>query len=266
VDTKNARVYINDWCVRLKKPFFEMGFEKFVVQISFFPNQSVSDPCLRDFIGNTPISGRRQSCSKLKMFDTQLQHIPTIQVAAALAGVFIATEIVLFLKGESRLHNKMMQYAAQYHRVLEIDIEQSDQCSAHNSHELPIYYSKLNCTNTFKELFEELKNEHNLECYISWPEEFIYHVECENCKKEIFIKKFKSEVFDHERWCSDCVLAYTEEHPVTSKWSINKSLFLTNEKHTFFLNLPMSEFGVVNEDIIELFVLNNEIQKVLVLI
>jgi adenylyltransferase/sulfurtransferase len=266
VDTKNARVYINDWCVRLKKPFFEMGFEKFVVQISFFPNQSISDPCLRDFIGNTPISGRRQSCSKLKMFDTQLQHIPTIQVAAALAGVFIATEIILFLKGESRLNNKMMQYAAQYHRVLEIDIEQSDQCSAHNSHELPIYSSKLNYTNTFKELFEELKNEQNLECYISWPEEFIYQVECEKCKKEILIKKFKSEVFDHERWCSDCRWAYTEDHPVTSKWSINKSLFLTNEKHTFFLNLPMSEFGVVNEDIIELFVLNDEIQKVLVLI
>lgn len=264
VDTKNARVYINDWCVRLKKPFFEMGFEKFVVQISFFPNQSLSDPCLRDFIGNTDMSGRRQSCSKLKMRDTQLRHIPTIQVAAALAGVFIATEIILFLKGESRLKNKMMQYAAQYHRVLEIDIEKSESCFAHSNHDLPIYSCNLNYTNTFKELLVELKNEHNLECYVSWPEEYIYAVECEKCKKEIYIKKFKSEVYDNERWCLDCRFDYTEDHPVTSKWKINKSLFLTNEKHVFFLNLPMSEFGVASSDIVELNVLNNDLEKILV--
>lgn len=264
VDTKNARVYINDWCVRLKKPFFEMGFEKFVVQISFFPNQSISDPCLRDFIGNTSMSGRRQSCSKLKMHDTQLRHIPTIQVAAALAGVFIATEIILFLKGESRLKNKMMQYAAQYHRVLEIDIEKSEQCSAHSDHDLPRYSSNLNSKNTFKELFEEFRNEHNLECYISWQEEFIYKVECENCRKDIFIKRFKSEVYDNERWCSDCRSTYREDHPVTSNWLINKNLFLTNEKHTFFLNIPMSEFGVVSNDILVLNVLNNDLEKILV--
>ena len=264
VDTKNARVYINDWCVRLKKPFFEMGFEKFVVQITFFPNQSNSDPCLRDFIGNAPMSGRRQSCSKLKMNDTQLQHIPTIQVAAALAGVFVATEIVLYLKGESRLENKMMQYAAQYHRVLEIDIEKNERCSAHNSHDLPIINSKLNCSSTFKELFEEVKIDQNLECYISWPEEFIYEFECEECKRGILIKKFKSEVYDNERWCLDCRSAYTEDHPVTSKWTINKSLFLTNEKHAFFLNIPMSEFGIVSNDIMELNVLNNDLEKILV--
>jgi len=36
VDTFQARAYINDWCVRLKKPFFEMGFEKMNVDICFF--------------------------------------------------------------------------------------------------------------------------------------------------------------------------------------------------------------------------------------
>jgi len=266
VDTKNARVYINDWCVRLKKPFYEMGFEKFVVQISFFPNQSSSDSCLRDFIGDATFDGKRQSCSKLKMHDTQLRHIPTIQVAAAFAGVFVATEIILFLKGESKLHNKMLQYSAQYHRILKIDIEKSEQRSAHNSHDLPIFNTKLNYNNTFKELFEELKIEHNLECYISWTEEFIYEIDCEKCKRGNLIKKFKSEVYDNERWCLNCRSAYTEDQPVTAKWSINKSLFLTNDKHTFFLNLPMSDFGVVQKDFIELSVLNNEIQKILVMI
>ena len=78
------------------------------------------------------------------------------------------------------------------------------------------------------------------------------------------IKTVLNEVYDNERWCLDCRFDYTEDHPVTSKWKINKSLFLTNEKHTFFLNIPMSEFGVVSSDIVELNVLNNDLEKILV--
>ena len=60
VDTNNARAYISDWCVKLRKPFFEMGFEKFVIQISFFPNETKADSCLREIIGFGEFTGKRQ--------------------------------------------------------------------------------------------------------------------------------------------------------------------------------------------------------------
>ncbi|MDR0602976.1 MAG: ThiF family adenylyltransferase [Bacteroidales bacterium] len=266
VDTMDARAYINDWCVRLKKPFFEMGFEKFTVQISFFPNEQLTDACLREVIGFGDFAGTRQSCSKLKMVDTKLAHIPTIQVAAALAGVLVATEIIMFLKGESHLKNKLLQYAADYHRILEIEYPQSEKCHLHENIDYQIFKSELNNINTIKDLLTELNNKLNADFYINWNEEFIYSMECESCGKEILIKKFKSEVYDNDRWCADCADKYNESEGVKAKWQINKELFLTNPNHKFFLELPMSDFGIKEHDIIMVNNLRSSNNKILVLI
>jgi adenylyltransferase/sulfurtransferase len=267
VDTMDARAYINDWCVRLKKPLFEMGFEKFTVQISFFPNELSTDACLREAIGFGYFTGTRQSCSKLKMVDTKLVHIPTIQVAAALAGVLVAIEIISFLKGESRLKNKVLQYAADYHRILEIEYPQSEKCHLHENVNYQEFQSKLDVkTNTFKDLLTELEDKLNADFYINWDEEFIYSMECESCGKEMIVKKFKSDVYDNNRWCADCTDKYNESEGVKAKWLINKELFLTNPNHKFFLELPMSDFGIKGNDIIMVNNLQSSNNKILVLI
>jgi adenylyltransferase/sulfurtransferase len=266
VDTMDARAYINDWCVRLQKPFLEMGFEKFTVQISFFPNEKPTDPCLREVIGFGDFTGTRQSCSKLKMVDTKLAHIPTIQVAAALAGVFVATEIILFLKSESRLKNKVLQYSADYHRILEIDYPQSEKCHLHEGAKHEHFTTSLKNTNTFRELLTELKEKLNSDFYINWNEEFIYSMECESCGKEMKIKKFKSDVYDNDRWCDECKDKYYELEGVKAKWVVNKELFLTNPNHKFFLELPMSDFGIKEKDIIIVNNLQSSTDKILVLI
>ena len=267
VDTMDARAFINDWCVKLKKPFFEMGFERFVVQISFFPNENPSDACFREVIGFGDFVGTRQSCSKLKMIDKKLEHIPTIQVAAALAGVLVATEIIMFLKGESRLKNKVLQYAADYHRILEIDYQQNESCPLHED----IIYKKFNSNlkvseNRFCDLLTELKQNFNSDFYITWNEEYIYSINCEHCQEEIIIKKFKSEIFDNERWCSKCQSHYNDSEGVKTQWLMNKELFLTNQNHQFFLELPMSDFGIKENDIIVVNNLQSNNEKILVLI
>jgi adenylyltransferase/sulfurtransferase len=267
VDTMDARAYINDWCVRLKKPFFEMGFEKFTVQISFFPNEESTDSCLREVIGFSDFVGARQSCSKLKMLDTKLVHIPTIQVAAAFAGVLVATEIILFLKGKNLLKNKVLQYAADYHRILEVDYPQSEKCHLHEGINYQNFQSKLDAKiNTFKDLLTEVKNSRNADFYINWDEEYIYSMECESCGKEMLIKKFKSEIYDKERWCYKCQDKYNESEGVKAKWLINKELFLTNPSHKFFLELPMSDFGIKENDIVIVNNLQSNNDKILVLI
>lgn len=267
VDTMDARAYINDWCVKLNKPFFEMGFEKFTVQISFFPNESTSDSCLRGLIGQDDFSGARQSCSKLKMKDEKLEHIPTIQVAAAMAGVLIATEIILFLKGESRLKNKVLQYAAEYHRSLVVDVPQSSKCHKHEKVSYQIFKTNLSLDKTFEDILIELKENYHSDFYINWGEEYIYSLECESCKKEVIIRKFKSEVYDEERWCASCLEKglYDDNEDVKAKWEIIKELNLFNPNHKFFLRLSLSDFGVKESDIIIAHNIHSNEDKIMVL-
>lgn len=258
VDTANARAYISDWCVKLQKPFFEMGFEKFVIQISFFPNETKTDSCLREIIGFGEFSGKRQSCSKLKMNDTNLQHIPTIQVAAAFAGVFVATEIILFLQGKSKLKNKMLQYSAEYHRCNVIEAPQSTKCFIHKDNELKIVESTLNNEATVSELLFQTKNVVNEECLLRLEDEFILTMDCEECEKEIQINKFKSEVYDQERWCKDCLAeGKYEEIPISRNWKIIREINLINKKHTDFLQMKLSTFSVRNNDLIRVDSLND---------
>jgi hypothetical protein len=183
-----------------------------------------------------------------------------------LAGVFVATEIILFLKGESQLKNKLLQYVANYHHILEIDYQQSKKCHLHESVSYQFFKTSLNVTNTFKELLIELKNKFNSDYYINWYEEFIYSMECESCGKEMLIKKFKSHIYDKDRWCTDCQDKYNESEGVKAKWLINKELFLTNPNHKFFLELPMSDFSIKENDIIIVDNLQSSYDKVLVLI
>jgi len=267
VDTMDARAYINDWCVILKKPLFEMGFERFTVQISFFPNECKTDSCLREIIGFGSQSGTRlQSCSKLKMADTKLVHIPTIQVAAALAGVLIASEIIMFLQTQSHLKNKMLQYIASNHRTMIVDIPQSSNCHLHEDLDHVICHTDLDpYKNSFRDLLYKLKEQKGNDVYICWSEIFIDSMDCEHCGKTMQIKRFISDVNDKERWCEECQIHY-EVIPITKEWVINKELFLSNPNHNYFLNLPMSDYGVKKDDIIIVNNLQNETVRYLVLV
>jgi len=268
VDTMNARAYINDWCVRLGKPLFEMGFEEFVIQISFFPNEHVSDPCMRGLIGTGDFSGKRQSCSNLKVEDNDLEHIPTIQVAAAFAGVFVATEIILYLKGESRLKNKMLQYSAAYHRIMLLDVPKNKNCHLHEEVQYKKHFSRLTPEHTVKELLMELASEYNHDYFIKWNDEFIFSMDCEECRREIPIRKFKSMVYDDERWCETCRdKGYNKRNtPVNANWEIISELNLFNPKHRTYLDLKLKEFKIKPEDIIIAHNLESEEDKKLVII
>ena len=190
VDTNDARAYINDWCVRLKKPLFELGFEGFITQICFFPNELPTDPCLREIIGFGEFSGKRQSCSKLKAVDTNLQKIPTIQVSSALAGAMLATEIIMYLSGKSRLKNKILQYSAEYHRVSVFDTSQSEQCLIHKDTQPHIIPSALTSDSTVRQLLDFSISSMGDECMLSLEDDFILSMDCEGCGKEIEINNY----------------------------------------------------------------------------
>jgi len=252
VDDTNARAYINDCCVLFGKPFLEMGFEKFVIQISFFPNEHSEAPCLRELIGMGSFAKGLNSCSKLKMDDKELQHIPSIQVAAAFAGVFVATEIVLYLQNDSKLKNKILQYAAEYHNCMVVDVNRNNTCFLHGMRTKDIYHSKFGKTDTFKSILEDINNKYKDEFQISFIEDsdgFVYSFECEHCQRVIPVKSFRYRIFDKERWCINCREFY-EERPISTNWNIIKELNLINKNHKDYLEIPIEEFGFKEKDVV----------------
>jgi molybdopterin/thiamine biosynthesis adenylyltransferase len=251
VDTNDARAYLNEWCVRLGKPFLEMGFEKFVIQVCFFPNAARGDACLREVIGYGEFSGRRQSCSRLKLADTRLQHIPTIQVSSALAGAFVATEVILYLQGRSQLGNKLLQYSAEHHRCGVFDVPQSGKCLLHREGELALVEVGLDSTATVRALLEGTKAVTGEECMLRLPDEFIFSMGCEGCGKELSIGRLKADVYDKERWCATCLEAGKyEEIPISSNWSMIREMNLLNPKHSEFVGLRLEDFAVKPNDLI----------------
>lgn len=251
VDTNNARAYISDWCTRLKKPFFEMGFEKFIIQICFFPHEAGSDSCLREIIGFGDFSGKRHSCSMLKMADTQLRHIPTIQVAAALAGAFIATEVILFLQDKSQLKNKMLQYSAEYHRCSVFEVPQSEKCIIHRDARLNLVESDLTVEATIADLLRYSNSIAGEECLLRLEDDFIISMDCESCSRQISINKFKADVYDKERWCPECSEAGKyEERPIGANWTFVRELSLLNPNIYDYLQNRLSDFSVKARDLI----------------
>lgn len=258
VDTNNARVFLNDWCVRLKKPFFEMGFHKFVVQVSFFPNESKESPCLREIIGYGKFDGLRQSCSKLKMRDTNFQHIPTIQVSSALAGAFVATEIILYLQERSNLKDKMLQYSADYHIANVLETKQSENCLLHTDNELSVLETEIKTASTVRELLEHAKAILGSECLLKFEDDVIISMKCEGCEQEIEIKKFKSDVYDRERWCKSCYEQNKyEEIAISKDWKFISELNLINKHHGEFLDMKLSDLLVKEKDLMRVDLLND---------
>lgn len=251
VDTNNARAYLNDWCVRLRRPFLEMGFDKFVVQVCFFPNAEPGDACLREVIGFNEFSGRRQSCSLLKMTDTQLQHIPTIQVSSALAGAFVATEVILHLQGRSRLGNRILQYSAENHRASVFDVPQSEKCLVHQEGEPALVDAGLDSTVTVRALLERMKETTGEDCMLRLPDEFIISMECEGCGEELPIGRFKADVYDKERWCAACFDAGKyKQIAIGSNWGMIREMNLLNQQHTEFIGRKLEDFAVKPKDLV----------------
>ena len=241
VDTLKARAYINDWCVRLKKPFFEMGFDNMNVDISFFDPSIENSPCLREIIGQGDFSESRNSCSGLKMQDVELHHIPTIQVASAMAGVLVATEIIKYLQGKSSLQNKILQYYGMQQRMNVIGIDQSSQCLIHK--EPPFEYTEIPFSNqnSVIDILNYINTEFQEYFMLNLPERFVLNGSCEGCGKEIIYNQRFSEIYDQQRWCEDCRGDYRSNF--SSSWNII-SVFHTKMKEPMILQKKMSEIGV----------------------
>jgi len=247
VDTLKARAYINDWCVRFQKPFFEMGFDNLNVDISFFDPSEKNAPCLREIIGQGDFSGKRNSCSGLKIKDTSLQHIPTIQVASAMAGVLVSTEIIKFLQGKASLQNRFLQYYGLSHRMNIIEIDRSPECCIHQEIIPALIKLPLNNQMITEDFLSFIDTKWNDFFILTLPDRFVLTGFCEGCGKSLYFHKKNSAIYDEERWCPECLKDRSSIYP--GNWEIISEIHGTI-KDNGILKRRLEDIGICPMDIL----------------
>lgn len=252
VDTKDCRVYLSDWCVRAGKPFFEIGFKNFNLNISFFaPQDDGSYPiCLRELMGQGSFDGARKSCSGLKIKDDNLQVIPTIQCTAALSGALVAMELVKFLDGNPSLLNKTLFYYGNIHESMVIKYDSNPLCKIHDEAFMPIRKVRVKPNATALELVSAVQKATGLDI-VKLPEEFIFAGRCSACGQKMLINRRKSQVFDHERWCEDCRESPNHEKELSygNQWDSVTEISTASEPSV--LSKTLRELGIPKNDVLE---------------
>ena len=289
VDTQKCRAYINDWCVRTKTPFFEMGFAEYDVDICFFapegtmtqsdgtiieklPSDNGVFPtfngnfpvCLREEIGFGNFEEKRNSCSGYKVKDVNLAKIPTIQVSAAMAGVLVATELIKYLDGKDRIRNKMLLYFGLTYETMICSYSRNPKCVIHDEH-IDINTHISNENETIGELINKLEQKFGGNVLLTLPDEYIISGKCHACGKTIHYNKRRSEVWDEERWCDDCKNKYENyEHIIEYASDIVKiPKEITSNSPQYILSRKLNDIGVPPNDILSVMhIVNQECKNI----
>ncbi len=279
VDTQKCRAYINDWCVRTKTPFFEMGFEKYTVNITFFapvgqlkqqngkikasfPTDDGKFPsflgefpvCLREEIGYGAFDEKRNSCSGFKVKDENLSKIPTIQVSAAMAGTLIATELVKYLSGIDSIRNKMLLYSGLTYETFQVGYHRSPKCKVHDE-VYPLDTILVNDNPSLRDILHTVEEYYQSKVLINLPDAIIVDGKCSNCGKVISYRKRASEMYDDERWCEDCKLKGLWNVKVPNSFTkIPKEISLNLDES--LLDMRIKDISLPVDDIYECLVLS----------
>lgn len=235
-DTQEGRAYANDMCVLTGTPFMELGFRGYNVEISFFapegpmqqsdgtiidslPSSDGKFPkmlgkfpvCLREEIGTGSFDGARNSCSGFKVKDTDLAKIPSIQTSAALSSALLIQELVKYLDGKDTLRNKMLLFFGLTLQTMVISYTRRSDCTIHDQTFNPVIVPVPRGV-TIGEALRAIEGELGGEAILSLPDEYILSGKCHSCGKHIDINARSRQVWDEQRWCEECRLAYPDYH------------------------------------------------------
>jgi adenylyltransferase/sulfurtransferase len=284
VDTKKCRAFISDWCVRTNTPFFEMGFEGYTTNVTFFaPEDSyeqISDGkfvdklptsdgffpkiknrltvCLREEFGQGDFDNKRNSCSGFKMADTSLEKIPTIQSAAAMAGTLIVTELVKYLSGKDTLRNKILYYYGLTHETICCSYKPSSKCTIHQE-QIPIHTLEVSKQDTIGTILTKISKQFGAFPLLQVPF-FVFSGHCASCGKKMTINKLEAEMFDDERWCADCRSQFEDYHihlEFPNQWDQTPTEISLNSDESI-LQMRFCDIGVPYDDILKVTLINEE--------
>ena len=282
VDTKDARVYINDMCVLTRTPFMEVGFRGYNSEVSFFapegpmqqqdgtlidslptsdglfPKMLGTFPvCLREEMGTGTFDGARNSCSGFKVHDKDLAKIPTIQSGAAFVGAILAQELVKYLDGKDTLRGKMLLFHGLTLETMLIGYTRRPDCTIHDE-EYNVVTVPVSREATIGEVLQTVEAELGGHAILSLPDDFILSATCHCCGKRMQINARAREVWDEQRWCIHCRETYPDyEHRLFHPAKIEKI------PQEVSLNFPpealarkLADTGVPENDILECAVLS----------
>ena len=254
VDTLDCRAYINDWCVRAGTPLFvEAGFSGRCGDVSFFtPDEDGKyRHCLRQMIGQGKFDGKRNSCSSLKVKDTNLDIIPVIQPTSAIAGAYIAQEIVKFLEGTATLLNKTLFFNGMTLTNTILSHASCDTCSLHEEATVELFEVEIPIAATAGQVIQAASEQLGAEQMMILPETYYITGRCNRCGKQMKIERRKSQMWNSDRWCPECQATeeYEKSLKYTSEWKMVSDLTLQSD--TKLLNRTLDQLGIPKDEILQ---------------
>lgn len=259
LDTRKGRAHINDWCVRAGKPFYEGGFTDYQINISgFAPVGNTYPVCLRDQIGEGDFDGKRNSCSGLKVLDTELKIVPTIQFTAAMAGALIAKEIVLFLENRSKVIGKTLFFWGLNNESFDMIITPKDNLKIREEAFMKVIPVKVRPNPTVAQTVKAIETALGQPVTVRLPDTFVISGHCCCCGKEMIINRRKSKLYDHERWCEDCRKEenYQDHLNYNNEWITITEV--SSSAAPEILQSNLRDIGVPANDVLEVMTFEND--------
>lgn len=284
VDTQECRAFISDWCVRTNTPMFELGFDGFNLNVTFFapadgyvqvtdgrhidrlPSSDGLFPipenrmevCLREEIGNGTFDGSRNSCSGFKMKDHELMKIPTIQTCSAMAAAILTTELVKYLSGKDTLRNKIIYYYGLRHEAMCFSYKPSKQCIIHQEN-IPVENIEVAKDDTLGEILRKISDKYYAQPLMSVTP-FVISGHCASCGCEMTVGKLETEMYDDERWCPECRTRYADYSTrllYPNQWK-RTPFELTLSSRNEILAMRPCDIGIPEGDIVKVTLTSDE--------
>lgn len=254
VDTMDCRAYINDWCVRAGTPLYiEGGFSGRCGDVSFFtPDEDGKyRHCLRQMIGQGDFDGHRNSCSDLKIKDTDLNIIPVIQPTSAIAGAYIAQEIVKYLEGTSTLLNKTLFFNGMTLTNTIMSHNTCESCPLHKEASIELLEVEIPAKATARQVLQAATEQLGTEQMMVLPDTYYISGRCHRCGKLMNIERRKSQMWDSDRWCPECraTKGYETMLRYTSEWKTVSELTLQSDPE--LLDRKLNQLGVPKDDVLQ---------------
>jgi len=239
LDNREARLWINQCCWRVNKPWIDGAIEVLNGTVKVFvPPHTACYECTMNKIDYEMMS-KRKACSLLtrdQMLEGKIPTTPT--TSSVIAGMECQEAVKLLHNREDlpTLAGKGYFFNGLTHDSFITVFQRKEDCLSHETYD-NIVETNYNTKTTLKELIDRAKTDLGEGTILDLPREIVTSFKCEKCNKERSVFKQLGRLKESDARC-ECgeIMSLELCHVITG-----------NED---FINLTLGEFDIPNRDII----------------
>jgi len=184
LDNRQARLWINDACFKLDKPWIDGGIEGINGIVRFF--MPPDGPCYECTMNETDwqLLRQRKSCSSLPSGQRDADKVPTTPTTASVIGGMAVQELVKHLHGRETLEGRGFFFNGLTHDSYIVEYERKKDCFAHERAGKIISLRRSSDRMRLDEMLRRAAADLGKGTALELNNEFISSLYCKRCKKK----------------------------------------------------------------------------------